>query len=350
MSSIRIQSMNTRLTVLRLEIVGSSPILDDIDGNARAIEDITSLCELHASDPENAYQLHTLPSNLAISPMVDFATAEGGGKLSLVYIYDQLVNAWLSNLPVDIPGRTRITKEKVIRRLAADLLLAQINISHKPSDTKNEIYPNQQIQHQDDAESSNPEISVESYRARTPRRPSLSASEKGRDGSTFRSDLDSRPAKDSGPPVYSSLSSLTTFKTQSSKSRNTEAILSHWVPGIDPATYNWQRTVQSVEDDGYQRMSRSATPKHRSRKKTPQAIAMSSPAPPAISPAPPLTQETGSQPTGTPLRRGILPSSQVTAMEEDLPMTQTERGLFGGRETNRKNAMRMRKKKRAAGF
>lgn len=341
-------SVNARLTNLRLEILGSSPLLDDIDGNARAIGDITSLCEHHTADPENEYKLHTLPSNLAISPVIDFATAESDGKLKLVYIYDRLVNDWLSNLPLDIPGRTRITKEKVIRRIAADLILAQISISRKP-DTENDIYSNQRIEHQDNAESSNPETSVESHRAGTPRRPSFSASEQGRDGSTFRNDFDFQPLKENKAPIYSSLSSLTTFKAQPSKSRNMDAMLSHWVPGMDPATYNWQRTVQSVEDDGYQRMSRSATPKHRSRKKTPQAVAMSSPAPPAISPAPPLTQEFGSQPTGAPLRRGILPSSQ-TAMEEDLPMTQVERGLFGGREANRKNAIKTRKKKRAAGF
>lgn len=328
--------MNDQLTSLRLEIFGSSPVLDDIDANARIIEEICSLCEHHTSDPDAEYQIHVLPSNIAISPMLDFETTDSDGKPNLLYIYDRLVNDWLANLPHDIPGRTRITKEKVIRRLAVDIILARINISHKPFSTGSDYFSDQQTKHLDEAESSNPESTVESHGTGTSRRPSLSASEKG-------GTPDPQTLKENRTPVYSSLSTLTTFTTKSFKSRNTKAILSHWVPGIDPATYSWQRTVQSMEDDGRKRMSRSATPKRRSRTKTPQSIPMSSP-------APTIAQEFGSQPAGAPSRRGTLQSSQVTGVEEDLPMTQVERGLFGGREANKKNALKSRKKKRAAGF
>lgn len=332
--------MNNKLIGFRLEIFGDSPVLDDIDANARVIEEIAALCENHTSDPDAEYQIRILPSNLSISPMLNFEVADGDGKPNLLYIYDRLVNDWLANLPHDIPGRTRITKEKVIRRLAVDLILARINISHKPFYAGNDYTSDHSTRNIDDAESSNPESMVESHGTGTSRRPSLSASEKG-------GTPDPQSFKDNRPPVYSSLSTLTTFTAKSSRSRNTKAILSHWVPGMDPATYSWQRTVQNQEEDGRKRNSRSATPKRRSRTKTPQSVPMSSP-------APTIVPEFGSQPTGPPPRRGVLPgvllSSQVTGIEEDLPMTQIERGLFGGREANKKTALKSRKKKRAAGF
>lgn len=315
-------------------------MLDDIDANARVIEEISSLCESHTSDPDAEYQIHVLPSNIGISPMLDFELADGDGKPNLLYIYDRLVNDWLANLPHNIPGRTRITKEKVIRRLAVDLILARINISHKPFSTGNDYISDHSTRNIDDAESSNPESTVESHGTGISRHPSLSASEKG-------GTPDPQTLKENRPPVYSSLSTLTTFTAKSTRSRNTKAILSHWAPGMDPATYSWQRTVQSQEDDGRKRNSRTSTPKRRTRTKTPQSIPMSSP-------APTIAQEFGSQPTGAPSRRGVLPgvlpSSQVTGIEEDLPMTQVERGLFGGREANKKTALKTRKKKRAAGF
>lgn len=45
----------------------------------------------------------------------------------------------------------------------------------------------------------------------------------------------------------------------------------------------------------------------------------------------------------------MVQSSQLTE-EGDVPMTQVERGLFGGRNAASKKAVKERKKKRAAGF
>lgn len=326
-------------------------MLDDIDQNARAIEEVISFCERQALDPKNEYQLSVLPSDLSVSPLMDFATTQDSyGKPSLIRIYDRLVNDWLSNLPHDIPGRTRIMKEKVIGRLAADLILARINVTRETPNGPNETLANEQLKYYDDVESSNPESTISTHRVATPRRSSLPVSEKGRDGSIPRSDFaaeNSQSFEDGRVPLYSSLLSLTTFNHQPSVPRNIEPVLSHWTPGTDPAAYDWQKTVQSITDDETQRTSsRARTPKHRPRKKTPQATSiMSSPAPPPVSPAPPLGSERGSQPTG-----GDPRHIQATTMEEDFPMTQVERGAFGGREAARRTAMKTRKKKRAAGF
>ena len=283
----------------------------------------------------------------------ELATPEEAGKLNLIYTYDGLVSGWLSHLPHDIPGRTRITKEKVIRRLAADIALSRINISRKLPD--GETDPNELFRHHPDAESSNPETRFDFHKTETPRLSSLPASEIGGNDTTSRSDLATGNSglSNSQPldrvPVYSSLSSLTTLRSQPSMSRSAEAVLSHWVPGTDPAAYDWQKTVHSVEGEESQGTSRATTPKRKSRKKTPQGIGMSSPAPPST-PAAPAIHGWGSQPTSGGPSRVTLQSSQVTALDEDLPMTQLERGVFGGREANKRSATKTRKKKRAAGF
>lgn len=338
-----------KLTHFRLEVFGSSFLLDDIEKSAQAIEGVILLCKQRESNPQIEHRFSILP----ILPLMQLTVAnESEGKPNLVYIYDRLVSTWLSNLPHNIPGRTRITKERIIRKLAADLVLARINITRKPPDGKHDDY----LDNQDDAKLSNPETSFGSHGIVTPRRSSVPVSERDGGGSTSRSDLgatnngvsDSQPTK--RVPVYSTLSSLTTFKNQPSMSWNVESMLSHWVPGMDPAAYDWQRTVFSVEEDESQRMSRSVTPKRKQRKKTPQRTTMTSPAPPPISPAIPGIYGQSSQPTSDGLYRGIPQSSQVTTVDEDLPMTQVERGLFGGREANKKSVMKTRKKKRAAGF
>lgn len=312
-------------------------MLDDIDQNARAIEDIVSLCEHRSSIPQSECQLRILPSSLPTSLPTGFATPEEAGKLNLIHAYDHLVSGWLSHLPRDIPGRTRITKEKIIRRLAVDIILSRINTTRKPSNGNSD--PNELFKHQDNGESSNPESRFDFHKTETPRDPSLPAPENG-------GVSDSQPPD--RVPVYSSLSSLTTLRNQPSMSRSAEAVLSHWVPGTDPAAYDWQKTVHSVEES--QGTSRATTPKRRPRKKTPQGTGMSSPALPPVSPAAPAIHGWGSQPTSGGPSWATLQSSQVTAMDEDIPMTQLERGVFGGREASKRSVTKTRKKKRAAGF
>ena len=328
-------------------------MLDDIDQNARAIEDIVSLCEHRSSVPESECQFRILPLSLPRSPPTAFAIPEETEKLNLIYTYDNLVSGWLSYLPHDIPGRTRITKEKVIRRLAADIALSRINISRKLPD--GETDPNELSRHQDDAESSNPETSYDFHRTGTPRFSSLPASEIGGNDTSSRSDLVTGNSRISNSQpldrvsVYSNLSSLTTLRSRPSMSRSAEAVLSHWVQGTDPAAYDWQKVVHSVEGEESQGTSRATTPKRKSRKKTSQGIGMSSPAPPST-PTVPTTHVWGSQPTSGGPSRVTLQSSQVTALDEDLPMTQLERGVFGGREAHKRSVTKTRKKKRAAGF
>jgi RNA polymerase I-specific transcription initiation factor RRN6 len=146
--------------------------------------------------------------------------------------------------------------------------------------------------------------------------------------------------------AYASLSSLTTFNSQRPVPRNVASMLSHWSPGVNPDDYDWQRMTQALENEEAQR-SNPTTPKRRLRKKPSKGAGLDSPARLPDSSAVPVVRQWGSQPDNEPPRLR-LHSSQ--AMEEDLPMTQVERGIFGGREAGKKPAVKARKKKRAAGF
>jgi RNA polymerase I-specific transcription initiation factor RRN6 len=142
---------------------------------------------------------------------------------------------------------------------------------------------------------------------------------------------------------------MTTFYTQRPPSEVVANLLSHWQVGSDPAAYSWQRMAQTLEEEDLQRVPKATTPKRRLQKKASQGTPLSSSQLPPVSSNALAAREWGSQPeVGEPSRMLRLQSSQ--AIEEDLPMTQVERGTFGGREASRKTSMKARKKKRAAGF
>ncbi|KAH8425687.1 uncharacterized protein LDX57_003436 [Aspergillus melleus] len=100
------------------------------------------------------------------------------------------------------------------------------------------------------------------------------------------------------------------------------------------------------------RVLKSTASQRKPRKKVPGGSQGSSQHPtapiPSASSAVPVVREWGSQPENSEPPAIRLQSSQH--VEDDLPMTQVERGMFGGREASRKVATKTRKKKRAAGF
>lgn len=296
----------------RLEILGQTPLLDDIDQNARDLQELNLTPTLEDSPSGDRNQLVVLPQSLSSSSSAD--SAEPSSKPDLVGAYDSLIDDWLSSLSDYIPGRTRIMKEKTVRGVAVDLVLARINVT------------------------------------RIPDAPTLPPEEQKRDSAEDDADIPETVAEDAEggsnaqtprTQPYPSLSSLTTFNAPSIP-RNITTLLSHWEPGADPAGYDWQSTVQEQESESE---TPRRTPRSRSRMKKSQSPGIGSSTPPATSSALPAIRF-GTQPEG-PNAPVKLESSQ--AVEEDIPMTQVERGVFGGREASRKNAMKARKK-RTAGF
>lgn len=329
----------------------SLPLLSDVDQNARDLERLSSINEHPDSVFPNRHPLVILPSRLpSISTVDPVSWLAESSKLDLISTYDHLVNDWLSNLPHDIPARTRITKERLIRGLTAELILSRVSFIPRalgaPDKTSKPGY---------NSGSGLPALTEKSDNVSTELATGLPLFAPSNIGKHRASAPTAPEIGASGPkkpsvqtePICSTLSMLTTFNKKKAPSSNTSTILSHWQPGTNPDNYDWQKTAQIREIEDSRQATRTAAPRHRSRKSASQSIGLDSSIRQPKSPIVPSGREWGSQPQNEP-PRVLLPSSQP--VEDDLPMTQVERGIFGGREAGQKGAVKGRKKKRAAGF
>ncbi|KAF9887434.1 hypothetical protein FE257_010151 [Aspergillus nanangensis] len=350
-NKISVMSRKQSVGQTALEVLGSSPSLDDIDQNAQEIDGFLSTL---LSDGDGLCRVVAQPSVL-------LGTAPRDGpvcaKSNLVDLYDRLANDWLASLPRKIPGRTRIMKEKAIREVAADLALTQITVLRQvtgdPAKPNNENGANdgdglrESITNDDFDDTVGNQLPQSTDASRNARLEATGNSATTRNSST-KMDEGVLGIKDSGIPLHSCLPTFTKFNSKRSMPQHIATMLQHWQPGVDPDEYDWSRTSQLQEGDAL-RQSTPTTPKRRLRRKPSHTTRADSSVPPVSSDSP-VTRDWGSQPDDEPDRSAIRyqPSSQI--VNEELPMTQIERGAFGGREATGKNVVKARKKRRAAGF
>ncbi|KAL4954569.1 RNA polymerase I-specific transcription initiation factor RRN6-like protein [Aspergillus filifer] len=327
------------------EIIRKPFILDDIDQNARGLAAFVTqyATALSLSGDRGHLLIQQYGSfNLQSSQQPNVADTR---KLDLVALYDRLVNDWLIDLPADIPGRARIMKEKSIRQFVADIVLSQIIAVHgldEPDSTINGsgaqststsglTYPEESALNKTATESADHGLHSQPSNTTT------------QSNFTLGDSMLPEHSEDK-IPTFSVLSSYTTFSRTKSSSRDATRLLDHWKPGADPASYSLlseeQQSAVSI------RASRRKSKKRMSQ--ATKSLSLDTPVPPSAStPAPAVRGDWGSQPDNSQPPMINLPSSQVTS---DLPMTQVERGAFGGREATKKAGIKARKKKRAAGF
>ncbi|KAL2872222.1 uncharacterized protein BJX67DRAFT_103742 [Aspergillus lucknowensis] len=334
-----------------LEIIQRTPLLDDIDSNAQYLSAFIS--QFTSNHLGLGTQNHFLvqPYDPFTSPSCHRAQADEIPEVDLVAIYDRLVNHWLVALPFNIPGRTRIANEKTIRLLVVDIVLAQIILIPRRSETEMDdqstngdglasILPRNDLNYS--SETANEQSQLEPPKTFTNWGLPLQTDSAAIPSSSAKEGFiwPDRPAEIC--PRFAALSAYTSFSRGGSTSQDAERILDHWKPGLDPASY-------SLASEDAQQEAKLKTSRRRSRKNMSQpmnALSLDSPiALPASSPIR-AVRDWGSQPDSQP-PMVRLQSSQVT---EDLPMTQIERGAFGGRESSRKSSFKAKKKKRAAGF
>ncbi|KAE8412231.1 RNA polymerase I-specific transcription initiation factor RRN6-like protein [Aspergillus pseudocaelatus] len=322
-----------------LEILGHSSSLDDVDQIAQDVEDLLSALLTDNTCTHRHQQLvMQLPGHLNLRSTKPIQSTESS-RSGLIEIYDQSVNDWLT-LSHNIPIRARITKEKIIRNVATDFALARVaahRINYESNGTNS-----QSSNQREGALPSSSEFTSEFRSGKLALFPSAIPGEGG--WSSFATEDRGTSDENSGF-LNSTLAAFTDFDGERKRfvSPNVTNILQHWLPGTDPATYDWQRTVQALELEESQWDTKDMTPKRRLKKKKVDSFAPR----PATSAAP-TVREWGSQPEINEQPMVRLQSSQV--IEDDLPMTQVERGAFGGREAGRKSTVKAKKKKRAAGF
>jgi RNA polymerase I-specific transcription initiation factor RRN6 len=165
--------------------------------------------------------------------------------------YDAIISDWITPLHNKVPGRIRLAKEQLARRLAAELTLA----SH--------ILRSEDIEEQPESQQdANPTLESQSWDL-----PMHLASSQVQN--PFASQLKSQsqsvlptPSPTGTPSVttassrattlfsaeISNLSKFTTFtkSTPSALPRSLSKLLSHWTPGTDPASYDWVATSRSI--------------------------------------------------------------------------------------------------------
>ncbi|KAJ0415539.1 RNA polymerase I-specific transcription initiation factor RRN6-like protein [Aspergillus carlsbadensis] len=328
-----------------LEFSRKTPLLDDIDQNAQDLRQFLSRIAANKLPLGGRSHLLVHPYDPLTSPELLQSRLANVSKLDLVAIYDRLVNHWLVGLPLDIPGRARISREKAIRHFVADIVLGQIiAVRGRPetelasnSNNGDGLLPSQPIDNQNtSSEAANERSSYETTGLSRQTEDTALSSSSAHPDFTF-------PDHPTGTlPPFAALSAYTSFKSPGPMSRDTERILDHWKLGLDPASYSF-----TTEEPARLKASRRRSRKELSMSMNTLSIGSSVPLPAASSPVRPA-RDWGSQPDNNSQPPTVrLQSSQVT---EDLPMTQIERGAFGGRETVKKSVIKAKKKKRAAGF
>ncbi|KAL3459961.1 RNA polymerase I-specific transcription initiation factor RRN6-like protein [Aspergillus heterothallicus] len=331
-----------------LEILPRTPILEDIDDVAMDLRASFSRSISNHVCLRDTSQLLIHPYDSITGPASHQAKLAGAMEMDLIAIYDRLVNHWLIELPSDIPGRARILKEKAIRHLSGDIVLGQIVAVRSPPMTQSI----KQTPHGKSPASSQPNNDFKASSATASGLHETPGLHTQAGTTVIRGELGQGDFLCSGYtagelPTFTALSAYTNFKSSEPISQDVECILGYWKPGLDPVS-------SSITTEEYQLASRLKTSRRKSRKKMSLSVkppgfesSMSLPVG-ASSPVRPA-REWGSQPDNNNSQPPIvrLQSSQVT---DDIPMTQVERGIFGGREAVKRSVVKAKKKKRAAGF
>jgi RNA polymerase I-specific transcription initiation factor RRN6 len=306
-----------------VELSDKSLLTEDPDQIADDMKRLLSVTIPRDLDPnaKHRYLLLPLQSHMEAYGMPRLS---GEADRDFLKVYDRLVDDWVSTLSQDIPVLLRLAKEKLIRKIAADLLLSRLVKISTSLDSVILPNPADEMAQNEKAASQNKHLQPSFFAQSSSQIPASPSQMTSRSlGSQRIPGPTPTPSKYSSVPVMGGLSAFTTFKSPR-PTDNVSNLLSQWPVGNDPSTYVWER-IQDEET----RRSTSQTP--RRRKKRVQALDQPLPPTPLV----PMVRPWGSQPAPQ-----ILVSSQP-----DVSMTQTERGMFGTREMKKK-----KKKKRAAGF
>jgi RNA polymerase I-specific transcription initiation factor RRN6 len=298
----------------RLEAINNPPTSSDIDETVQGVEWFRSKFAPANTSAEIA--LCFLPLKVSAKTLKEETRViRSFQPLDLLELYNQLVGDWLSPLHRSIPSWTRIFKEKFIRQVFIDLSLAsiiQVDVSGSDGDT---------------VASSQPSLSQQTGSGKDQADTPNSVTEQANDHQTTHDMFE--------------LKTVSPQTLDIPAAGAAQEVLSHWAIGGNPESFDWEKifTIDTSERENRPR-SKSRT---RSRSRATSEglkVLRSSPIPPAV-PYP------GSQPQQS-FSRLPIQSSQIS--EDMVPMTQVERGLFGGREAGKRSNAKARKKRRAAGF
>ena len=170
---------------------------------------------------------------------------------SITPVYDAIVSYWITPLDSKVPGRTRLAKEQLARRLAAELTLAKhvfcVEDVEEQPESQQDPNPTQESQSWDfpmHLASSQPYNPFPSQLQSQSQSVLPTPSPTGTPSVTTASSRATIFASDE----VSNLMKFTTFTkpTPSALPRSLSKLLAHWTPGTDPDSYDWINTSRSI--------------------------------------------------------------------------------------------------------
>ena len=320
-----------------VELTGKRVLAEGLDESAEGLKRlISALVPEHPHpDAHCRYILLPIPSNGSYSMP---AKLSGEADRDLLNTYDRMVDDWMSTLPRVVPVQTRLMKEKLIRQVAADLILSRLIKISTSLDSIILSTPADPVEDRANEKANEKALAQNKFlqssyfallSSQTPSNQSSIA--KSRASGSRRDTIPAQQSKYTAVPVLGGLSAFIKFKTPRPTARKVANLLSHWPVGTNPQHYVWEGG-----EDEEARNSKARTSKNR-RKKRSQTRDQSLPSTPAV----PMVRTWGSQPLAPP-RLNISSSQPMDGMS----MTQMERGAFGARALKKPK----KKKKREAGF
>ena len=328
---------------------------------------------------EASSQLQTLSSkghqnNAAIEPIasarvLDLSEDE---MPTIADLYDTILQNWVAPLPSDVPIRVRQHKERLARRMAAEVILATSRIrpgGMRELNTESIAEPSQDNGILLPILPSKPGDNIHSDGTQW---PSLQALPTPPHSSLPSSSMipSSPPLSPANPPAPADpiarlgkhLQIRDTSATPTIIPTNVNQLLAHWQPGTDPHTYDWDATERLLQPEDIDESSNEQREKARRRRERRQKrqqredelARAKSTSQPVVFPRSSLGPMLGGMASSS--QMGTQVHSQIPVPNNDprglggigglgAPQSQVEPGRFGGRLDKKK-----KKKGRVSGF
>jgi len=262
-----------------------------------------------------------------------------------VRIHEQLVEYWVSSLPITVPNPTRLAKFKAIRQLGVELSLNSLGVSVQDrtcTATGPVVRPENDEEQNDitSREVSPGLLSSQAYAA--PGNEIYSSLLTPSRTPSLYSHTNSAASEMKEDPAISRLRHYTlSVKARPDLGKST--LLAHWPsqPGVDPTTYSYGAVQKAAaEESGNESEYMNHKEEARRRRRTERFLRQE-----RTRLRGPISQDFAIIQSGSQPEAHLGRSSQVG---NELPMTQPDRGTFGSRTVTTK--AKKPKKQRKAGF
>jgi RNA polymerase I-specific transcription initiation factor RRN6 len=217
----------------RFDLADTTLEVSDVDATSAMLHD---LCLSNGFDKTTGLQLVSFDGA--------FAMELGLRQATVSTLYDTILQNWIAPLPSRIPGRTRQTKERLARRIAAMVVLASIRLQRPV----NSIAPGSPKRSQTGF-SQNSGVELPNF----PNNPGLSDSLEPLFSFLSSSQIPSSygaaiPSLPSHPAPGTSLSQFLRITKPPPMPPNMSQLLMHLQPNTDPSAYDWDATTRAINE------------------------------------------------------------------------------------------------------